>query len=197
MNSARAARRRILQGAGALILYAVSPLTWASVASCRSREWRFCNKCQAMFYRLDGRNVCTDGKAHRAQGYNFDLPYYDSGACSDGKRETATAQPRWCCCKYCSVLFFDGYRSKGHCSANSIGGHAARSSSGYLLPHDVPGTPTAQTEWRFCNKCYAMFYDGYGERGTEKGKCPAGGGHMAPGYGFVLPHERPPTGVLR
>ena len=185
-----------------LVLYLISPLTWAQplVASCRTKEWRFCNKCQAMFYRNDGGGVCTDGKAHKAQGYNFDLPYYDSGPCRDAskKRETATAQPRWRCCKYCSVLFFDGYSNKGQSSANGRGGHVAQiSTSGHLLPHDVPGTSTTQTEWRFCNKCHAMFYDGYGEKGTEKGQCPAGGGHMAQGYGFVLPHELPPVGVLR
>ena len=63
------------------------------------------------------------------------------------------------------------------------GGDAFR----YVLPHGINGTPTAQTEWRFCRKCYAMFYDGYEKKGT----CPAGGAHFAQGYGFVLPHERP------
>ncbi|MGO1068367.1 hypothetical protein [Lysobacter sp. CA199] len=201
MNSAGVTRRRLMQAAGGtLLLYAVpAQSVLASSASCSTSDWRFCNKCRAMFYRPDDGGVCTDGQPHRAQGYNFILPQYDSGACSDDKqrRETATAQPRWCRCKYCNVLFFNGYRNKGACSANGRKGHEALGSGGYLVPHDVPGTPTAQTEWRFCNKCHAMFYDGYGERGAEKGQCPAGGGHIAQGYGFVLPHSRPPTGVLR
>jgi len=29
-----------------------------------------------------------------------------------------------------------------------------------------------------------MFFDGY----EQKGRCPAGGGHWAQGYMFVLPH---------
>jgi hypothetical protein len=35
-----------------------------------------------------------------------------------------------------------------------------------------------------------MFYDGY----PQKGRCPAGGGHVAQGYNFVLSHpgDRPP-----
>jgi hypothetical protein len=40
--------------------------------------------------------------------------------------------------------------------------------------------------WRFCNKCYAMFYNGY----SGKGRCAAGAGHVAQGYNFVLPHSR-------
>jgi hypothetical protein len=54
----------------------------------------------------------------------------------------------------------------------------------FALPHSVPGTPTAQTEWRYCHKCQVMFYDGY----REKGRCPPGGAHVAKGYNFVLPH---------
>lgn len=43
--------------------------------------------------------------------------------------------------------------------------------------------------WRFCNKCHAMFYDGY----PNKGRCPGGGGHTAAVYIFVLRHDVRPT----
>jgi hypothetical protein len=36
-----------------------------------------------------------------------------------------------------------------------------------------------------CRKCHVMFYDGY----EQKGRCPAGAGHWAQGYLFVLPHH--------
>ena len=39
-----------------------------------------------------------------------------------------------------------------------------------------------QDNWRFCNKCHTLFYDGY----ADKGRCPAGGGHFAQGYIFKL-----------
>jgi hypothetical protein len=62
----------------------------------------------------------------------------------------------------------------------------------FLLPHDVPSTATAQSGWRFCEKCSVAFFDGY----ADKGHCRAGGGHVAAGYTFVLPHG-PQTPIFR
>ncbi len=42
-----------------------------------------------------------------------------------------------------------------------------------------------QGNWRSCNKCYAIFFDGY----PGKGVCAAGGAHVAQGFNFVLPHD--------
>ena len=42
-----------------------------------------------------------------------------------------------------------------------------------------------QRDWRYCSKCQSMFFDGY----PDKGKCPAGGGHQAAGFNFVLPYD--------
>jgi uncharacterized paraquat-inducible protein A len=55
----------------------------------------------------------------------------------------------------------------------------------------VKGTAMpAQNEWRQCSDCDALFFDGYGNKGT----CPAGGGHRAAGFGdFALPHDEPGT----
>ena len=59
----------------------------------------------------------------------------------------------------------------------------------------VPGRAQAQPvgsgqpNWRFCTKCYALFYDGY----RDKGKCAAGGAHVAQGFEFVLPHDTAET----
>jgi hypothetical protein len=44
-----------------------------------------------------------------------------------------------------------------------------------------------QRDWRFCGKCEELFFDGF----PDKGKCPAGGGHEAHGFNFVLPHDQP------
>ena len=48
----------------------------------------------------------------------------------------------------------------------------------------LSGSAQADTQdsWRFCNKCHAMFYNGY----PDKGRCAGGGGHVAQGYNFVL-----------
>jgi len=183
MASVGLSRRQLIQSAGKVfLLYTVWPLTRAEASlTCATPDWRFCKNCHAMFYR-GGTSVCTDGKPHVAQGYNFVLP------CN--QPETPTAQRKWGRCKYCAALFYNGYRSKGRCPASDAGHEADRVD--YVLPHDVSGTPTAQTEWRFCNKCNEMFYDGY----SPKGRCPGGGEHVAQGYGFVLPHTRPPRDVM-
>ena len=50
----------------------------------------------------------------------------------------------------------------------------------------VTRQPTpVQGNWRFCNKCYALFFDG----SPNKGACAAGGAHVAQGFNFVLPHD--------
>lgn len=56
---------------------------------------------------------------------------------------------------------------------------AARPSDQGLLQGE--GT---QPEWRFCPKCFGMFYNG-DQRG-RKGVCPAGGGHEPQGFNFHL-----------
>ncbi len=98
-----------------------------------------------------------------------------------------SVQSDWRCCQKCHAMFFDGYTSKGKCSAG--GGHEAQGFM-FFLSHDLPATSVAQDNWRFCQKCYAMFFDGY----TPKGNCAAGGGHEAQGFMFVLPHDIPGTG---
>lgn len=42
-----------------------------------------------------------------------------------------------------------------------------------------------QSEWRFCNKCEVLFYNGF----PTKGRCAAGGAHVAQGFTFLLPHD--------
>ena len=42
-----------------------------------------------------------------------------------------------------------------------------------------------QRDWRFCSKCFGMYFNG----GHSDGVCPTGGGHQAQGFNFVLPHD--------
>ncbi|MCJ0868024.1 hypothetical protein [Streptomyces sp. AP-93] len=45
-----------------------------------------------------------------------------------------------------------------------------------------------QPNWRFCVKCYGMFFYGY----QDNGRCAAGGAHSRqsrPDYDFVIPHR--------
>jgi hypothetical protein len=41
-----------------------------------------------------------------------------------------------------------------------------------------------QRDWRFCDKCFGMYFDGF----PDFGVCPRGDGHHPQGFNFVLPH---------
>src|SRR5207247_2679701 len=78
------------------------------------RDWRFCNKCDAMFF--DGyanKGVCAAGGSHVAQGYNFTLRF-------DGR---AVGEPEWRFCNKCEVIFYNGNSNVGVCAAGD--GHVA------------------------------------------------------------------------
>lgn len=143
-------------------------------------NWRFCVKCKSMFY--DGtshKGSCVAGGGHQAAGYNFVLPH--------DVPETPNAQKDWEFCTKCYGMFFNGYPDKGNCPAG--GGHQYHPTNyHFVLPHNIPGTQYAQTEWEFCVKCHGMFYNGY----PDKGKCPEGGSHAhhPNAYRFVLPHNQ-------
>ena len=91
-------------------------------------------------------------------------------------------QESWRFCSKCFSMFWDGSGNKGTCPAG--GAHTAQ---GFLfVPHyddAAPATGTIQYDWRFCSKCYAMFYNG-----GPRGHCPSGGAHVAQGFNFGLDH---------
>jgi hypothetical protein len=41
-----------------------------------------------------------------------------------------------------------------------------------------------QLDWRYCQKCHVLFFDGY----PDKGRCQGSGAHMAQGLNFALPY---------
>lgn len=93
-----------------------------------------------------------------------------------------TVQKQWASCGKCRTIFFDGFRNnKGRCI---VGGAHIGGATRVQLPYNRPESQREQGAWRFCNKCNALFFDGF----PDKGVCPAGGGHVAQGYVFVLLH---------
>lgn len=58
-----------------------------------------------------------------------------------------------------------------------------------VLPTVLAGTASAAYDisWRFCAKCYGLFYQGH----PDNGRCAAGGAHAAAGYYFVLQYDMP------
>lgn len=174
--------------AAPLVLPALSsPLLASPSESGASRraeaEWRWCDKCYGIFwngYQSKGR--CPSGGGHNPHATdNYFLPK------SDGN-DTPKTQSRWRWCDKCYALFFNGYSPQaGKCPAG--GGHNAATNSVYRIPHSVPSDGTNRAGYRFCTKCFWMFWDGY----NTKGNCPGGGGHTAAGHHFVLPHNLPQT----
>jgi hypothetical protein len=144
-------------------------------------EWRYCGKCHGLFY--DGytsKGPCpADGSGHSAIGFNFSIEYNSH---QTQELPGRTRQYNWRFCNKCEVMFYDGYPGKGVCPIG--GGHVAQ---GYMFglwdvngpsfPHD-----RMQSDWRFCNKCQVLYFDGY----ADKGRCAAGGGHVAQGLNFKL-----------
>lgn len=99
-------------------------------------------------------------------------------------------QASWRFCDKCFSMFFDGGGTKGKCPADG-GAHHAQGFS--FTPHyddATPAQPSVQYNWRFCSKCFAMFYNG-----SNQGRCPSGGAHVAQGFNFGLNHaaSAPPS----
>jgi hypothetical protein len=98
----------------------------------------------------------------------------------------STNQNEWRFCRKCRALFYNGYRNKGRCPASTdhvYDKDSAVNAEDYALIYNSAGP--GQHDWRFCNKCQALFFDGY----PQKGVCAAGGGHVAAGYNFTLRYD--------
>jgi hypothetical protein len=90
-------------------------------------------------------------------------------------------QPDWRFCKKCDALFFNGAPDKGHCAAS--GSHLAQGFRFSVhFDSNQQGSQLRQYAWRYCEKCFVLFFDG----SPFKGRCAAGGGHAAQGLMFGL-----------
>jgi hypothetical protein len=108
----------------------------------------------------------------------------------------APTQDNWGHCGNCNMLFYNGSQSKGRCAAYGVPAknpHVAAKLGGTVKKYQVTyddSTGNGQGDWRFCNKCSVLFFNGY----PDKGVCAADkGGHVAAGWSFFLYHERLPT----
>lgn len=97
---------------------------------------------------------------------------------------TAAPPPKqndWRNCRRCRTLFYNGYpNNKGLCPLRGRHDAEREPVRDYKLTYNSRGP--GQRDWRFCNKCNSLFWNGY----PKKGVCPGGGGHFAQGYNFTL-----------
>ena len=149
----------------------------ASEDNLNQGQWRRCIKCEAMFWtgyapRL-GACPATGppNQGHiAAQDHNYVFPH--------DQPEDLHHQAAWRSCKKCQSLFWDGHSRKGCCPVDPTSGHdAIREDKNYpaslqdelILTYDVQEDSAHQGNWRFCTKCFGLFYKG---DPASRGVCP-------------------------
>jgi len=144
--------------------------------ACVQEGWRWCSKCQGMFYALasasqGGMGVCPAGGAHVMTGSGH---YYERVAGTIA----GVQQGGWSWCAKCMGFFYSLASSgMGACPAGAR--HINAGSPAYAAVLGGNGTGQ-QGGWRWCSKCMGMFYSL--SSGTQ-GVCPAGGAHSSAGSG--------------
>jgi hypothetical protein len=164
-------------------------------------DWRTCGRCKAIFFALD-QGVCPEHSEpaegeftvpgvqvapgfvlgpHEAAGDTFKLLHGVLGP---------NREPGWRRCQNCKELFYNGWDSKGVCPAHPdfqsgpIGHVADADSPDFHLAFDVPPRPWQQNDWRFCTKCFGLFFLPH----NADGDCPGGGIHHAHPFNYMLDH---------
>ena len=131
---------------------------------------------------------------HAGSSWDFSLPIANTNpppASPGGGGSGPPSQDDWRFCTKCYALFWYGYPTAGVCASG--GAHSplesaspthAGSSWDFSLPiantNPPPASPggggsgpPSQDNWRFCTKCYALFWYGY----PTAGVCASGGAH--------------------
>ena len=142
-------------------------------AGCVQEGWRWCHKCEGMFYGLasagaGGMGVCPAGGTHDATGSGH---YYERA----GTDIAGVQQGGWSWCNKCMIFFYSrasaGAGGMGHCPAGGAHSNALSTAYAAVLGEDATGQ---QGGWRWCRKCMGMFY---ARASAGLGVCPTGGAH--------------------
>ena len=143
--------------------------------------WRWCQKCQGMFYSLNpDQGPCPASGRHDASHSGAYLMTFGDAA--------AGMQPGWRWCQKCQGLFFGGNPNQTACPAG--GPHDASRSGAYLMVFGDVGQGM-QAGWRWCQKCQGLFFSG----NNTQGACPTGGPHdpsRSAAYAMRLDPNPPP-----
>jgi hypothetical protein len=125
-------------------------------------NWRWCHKCQGLFFAGIPGAVCPAGGAHDGSLSGNYVLLHSVGGGDDH-------QDNWRWCHKCQGLFFGGIPG-AVCPAG--GAHDGSLSGNYTLLHTQALGPNLQEHWRWCHKCQGLFF------GDIPGAvCPAGGAH--------------------
>jgi len=168
-SSRRATAEETTYGAFVTHYWRVDPRT---VLSMVQSDWRWCHKCEGLFFGGNPGSRCPAGGAHDSAGSaNYSLI----------QGVTAPGQSEWRWCRKCQGLWY-APNAGSVCPAG--GPHEAVGSWDYVLLHDLRMEEGGQDGWRWCHKCQGLSYSGNRTQGT----CAAGGQHDGSNsYDYVLP----------
>jgi hypothetical protein len=163
--------------------------------------WITCGRCKALYYAPGGsQGACPPTKhigettitfddgtwisatgdvwdPHEPSGWILGVPY--------GQYALHRSEG-WRRCQHCKMLYWDGMLNggRGVCPSGYINSehlHAAEGYS-YLLLQDVKTAPGLQGDWRFCEKCFVLFYEPH----DVDNSCAAGGKHRATAHKYQV-----------
>lgn len=137
------------------------------IAALEQSNWRWCSKCQAIFY-AGTNSACPTGGQHTGTSSGNYLMFYMAPG------ETGLYQDGWGWCNKCSGLVYTKLPA-GPCPS---GGSHTPGGTNYVAVPGKDGLPNRQSGWRWCSKCQAMWFS---QAGTSV--CPAGGAHSQIGSG--------------
>ena len=135
------------------------------------RDWRWCNKCQGVFFSGNTLpNYCPAGGGHSYDAnQQYGLPQ---------QRPSGEWLDQWRWCNKCQGLFWihDG---KGLCPDASLSKEHDDAGSGTYFLALAPILGVTFPSFRYCNRCAGL----WNITQPSTGFCPAGGGHASTGSG--------------
>src|SRR4030095_12154947 len=130
------------------------------------QNWRWCSKCEGLYFAGNPGSVCPAGPGGHTAGGNYTLEQ-DIGPLIDNVGPGYNGQDNWRWCSKCHGLFFAG--NPGSVCPAGPGGHSKTGSGNYIL-YKARFNPV-QGDWHKCSKCRVLFYGG-----DPGSKCPKGNG---------------------
>lgn len=157
--------------------------------------WRWCRNCQGLFFAGgETQGICIGANAHDGSASGKYLMQFGEGA--------GNTQPQggWRWCHQCQAMHFAGAPSdvfgegaRRMCFGTLFSGgpppdgsHDPSQSAHYVMEFGE-GRSDAQEGWRFCKKCFGLYFSG----NPDQGNCPAGGKHDNSKSGPYILHFEP------
>ena len=138
------------------------------------QTWRWCRKCEGLFFPPPEQSACPAGGFHDPYGSWI---YYLVPDAPPAPNQ----QHNWRYCVRCRGLYYAGNITQGECPAPGGGAHDHTTSANYSLIHDLRQVGRQQEGWSRCTRCEGLFFTLNQTQGVD----PRGGPHVGSGS-YVL-----------